>query len=425
MKLVVQVKLLPSPEQAEALAATLPLCNAAANEVSAVAFEEGVFARQRLQKLVYADVKARGLSAQPALHVIRKVADAYTTLHAQIEAGLLGGEDSRRRRKAESKPIVFRADAAQPFDDRCLSWQMDARTISIWTPHGRVRGIAFTGEPGQVKFLAAHRKGETDLVRRDGMWFLIATCEVEETPQFEPADWIGVDRGIVNLATTSDGDNHQGKGLQRYRRRQARLRAELQAKKAAGSRSAARRLARRSAREARYASNENHKISKRIVADARRTGRGVALEELSGIRDRVRLRRHQRATLSSWPFHQLGEFLQYKALRAGVPFVEVDPAYTSQACPVPWCGHTMRANRPDRDTFRCRRCGFAGPADVIAATNIRKRACVAWAFVSMPVPTPNPGVKGDATLARRPAATGSATRREHPSRKPDRSRPRS
>ncbi|WP_460338823.1 hypothetical protein [Actinoallomurus acanthiterrae] len=45
----------------------------------------------------------------------------------------------------------------------------------------------------------------------------------------------------MNLATTSDGDNHEGKGLARYRRRQAWLRAELQAKKAAGSRSAARR----------------------------------------------------------------------------------------------------------------------------------------------------------------------------------------
>ncbi|WP_329238481.1 transposase [Actinoallomurus sp. NBC_01490] len=423
MKLVVQVKLLPTPEQAAALAATVALCNTAANEVSVVAFARGVFARQKLQKLVYADLKATGLSAQPALHVIRKVADAYTTLHAHIEAGLLGSEHSRRRRKALSKPITLRPDAAQPFDDRCLSWRMDARTVSIWTVAGRLRDIAFTGEPGQVKFLAAHRKGETDLVHRDGMFFLVATCDVEQAPQFAPTDWIGVDRGIVNLATTSDGNNHQGKGLQRYRRRQARLRAELQAKKAAGSRSAARRLARRSKREARHAAGENHKISKQIVADARRTERGIALEELSGIRDRVRLRRRQRATHSSWPFHQLGTFIQYKALRAGVPFVEVDPAYTSQQCPVPWCGHTTRANRPDRDTFDCRRCGFAGPADVIAATNIRKRACVAWAFVSMPVPTPKG--EGDATPARHPGATGSATRCERPSHKPGRSRPRS
>ncbi|WP_327368052.1 zinc ribbon domain-containing protein [Streptomyces sp. NBC_01217] len=30
-----------------------------------------------------------------------------------------------------------------------------------------------------------------------------------------------------------------------------------------------------------------------------------------------------------------------------MPFLEVDPAYTSQRCPR--CGHTERANRPTRD----------------------------------------------------------------------------
>jgi putative transposase len=54
-------------------------------------------------------------------------------------------------------------------------------------------------------------------------------------------DWIGVDRGIVNLATISDATNYQGRRLGRYRRWQARKRAELQAK---GTRSATRRLAR-------------------------------------------------------------------------------------------------------------------------------------------------------------------------------------
>ncbi|WP_327368051.1 hypothetical protein [Streptomyces sp. NBC_01217] len=36
---------------------------------------------------------------------------------------------------------------------------------------------------------------------------------------------------------------------------------------------------------------------------AKRTGRGIAVEALDGIRDRVRLRRDQQGTLSSWPFH--------------------------------------------------------------------------------------------------------------------------
>ncbi|MCX4532421.1 transposase [Streptomyces sp. NBC_00841] len=81
-----------------------------------------------------------------------------------------------------------------------------------------------------------------------------------------------MDRGIVNLATTSDGTNYQGRRLTRYRRWQARKRTELQVKQ---TRSAIRRLARRSKKEHRHATHLNHRISKEIVSVAQRTGRGI------------------------------------------------------------------------------------------------------------------------------------------------------
>ncbi|WP_424923616.1 RNA-guided endonuclease InsQ/TnpB family protein [Actinomadura darangshiensis] len=343
MKLVVQVKLLPTPEQATALAETLHACNSAAAWVSRVAHERAVFSRTGLQKLLYAEVRARGLSAQPTLHVIRKVADAYTALRGQIRAGLLGGKCSARRSQAEGKPIAFRPQAAHPFDDRCLSWQIDARMVSIWTTHGRMQNLAFTGEPSQLKTLAEFRQGESDLVYRGGKWFLIATCEVPENPlNSHPRDWIGVDRGIANLATTSDGDNHQGRGLERYRRRMTRVRTQLQSK---GTKSAKRKLKKRARREARHTAHVNHKIAKTVVADAQRTERGIALEDLQGIRDRVRLKQHQRATLSSWPFHQLGEFIAYKAQRVGVPVLVVDAAYTPRGVHAAGTSHARTVPR--------------------------------------------------------------------------------
>ncbi|MEU5990885.1 transposase [Spirillospora sp. NPDC047418] len=385
MKLVVQVKLLPTPEQASALADTLHRVNTAADQVAAVAFEEfGLRCRELpLRRLCYGDLKAGGLGAQAAQHVIKRVVDAYTTLRGTIRNGRLGGPASTRRRKAESKPIAFRPDAAHTFDDRNLSWQLDAGTVSIWTTAGRCKNLRFACSPDQAKMLTDHRKGESDLMYRDGKWLLIATCDVPEPEPFEPVDWVGVDRGIVNLATTSDGDNHQGRRLSRYRRWQARKRAELQAKR---TRSATRLLKKRARREARHARHVNHTIAKQVVAVAARTGRGIALEQLSGIRGRVTVPRDQRARLSSWPFHQLGQFIAYKARRHGVPYIEVDPAYTSQRCPR--CGHTARNNRPTRDHFTCRRCGLAGPADVVAGVNVRDRARSAWVFVNMPQPAP-------------------------------------
>ncbi|WP_067126210.1 RNA-guided endonuclease InsQ/TnpB family protein [Microtetraspora malaysiensis] len=225
MKLVVQVRLLPTPEQVAALKATLRACNDAANFASVTAFTAGDRREYALRKHTYREVKARGLGAQAAQQVIKKVADAYTTLKANARAGNLGPQGCARRIRAESKPIAFRADAAQPFDDRCLSWDHTAHTVSIWTTTGRLKKVAFTGSLDQLKMLALYRKGESDLVCRDGMWFLYATCEIPDVPVTEPDGFIGVDLGIANIATTSDGTRHCGKGLNAVRHRNRELRS--------------------------------------------------------------------------------------------------------------------------------------------------------------------------------------------------------
>ncbi|MEU5339628.1 MULTISPECIES: transposase [unclassified Streptomyces] len=413
MKLVVRVRLVPDAVQASALERTLPTINKAANRVSATAFERfGLKGSvKELRGLCYGELKAGGFGAQAAQHIIKRVADAYATLRANIRAGNLGTPGSKRRRKAESKPIVFRPHAGHTYDDRCLSWSYDAQTVSIWTLDGRVKTVRFACSANALKQLTEHRKGESDLTFTDGKWLLTATIDLPEPDVFAPKDWIGVDRGISNLATTSDGDNHSGRRLDRYRRWQARKKAELQAKQ---TRSAKQLLKKRARREARHATHINHKISKTVVAVAQRTERGIALEELRGIRERVTVRRDQRARQSSWPFHQLGAFIAYKAKRAGVPYIEVDPAYTSQRCPR--CGHTEKANRPTRDHFSCRRCGLAGPADHVAGVNVRQRARSAWAFVNMPDPVPAQPGQVDVTRDR-PVVGGS---REHKQSRLDR-----
>ena len=141
--------------------------------------------------------------------------DAYTTLRANIRAGNLGKPKSTRRCKAESKPITFRPDAAQPHDDRCLSWQYDRRTVSIRTTEGRLKGVRFVCSANALKVLQQYSKGESDLIERDGVFCLIATCEVPEAETYEPDGFIGVDLGIVNIATTSTGYMAAGRALNR------------------------------------------------------------------------------------------------------------------------------------------------------------------------------------------------------------------
>lgn len=411
MKLVVQVKLLPTPVQAAALEVTLRACNEAATWVSEVAFEKGVQRNFALREHTYGQIKARwGLGAQAAQHVIKKTCDAYATLKANLRAGNLGKPGSKRYRRATQKPVVFRPQSAQPYDDRMLSWQIAERRLSIWTTAGRIKDVAFTASPEQLTTLALHRKGESDLVYRDGMWFLNATCEVPETPlNTDPVDFLGVDLGIVNIATTSDGEIMAGRQINRSRVRERALRTKLQKK---NTPSAKRRLQKRRHKEARRAKDINHKIAKHMVAEAERTGRGIALEHLTGIRERVRLRKPQRATHSSWSFAQLGQFIAYKARKAGVPVVYVDPAYTSRTCAE--CGHIDKANRVSQAWFACRSCGFVDHADRNSSRNIRARAWELWRRgAPSTAPAPPPRQRGGA--GRKRSVTASDARCASPS----------
>ncbi|MGW2565372.1 RNA-guided endonuclease InsQ/TnpB family protein [Streptomyces sp. NPDC001537] len=375
MKLAIRVKLLPTPQQASALEATLRACNEAANHASAVAHTTGTTNNRALRAETYTDIKKNWcLGAQAAQHVIKKTCDAYTALKGSIKAGNLGRPNSKRHKAATAKPISFRPHAAQPYDDRMLSWQTEQRTISIWTTQGRLKRLPYTGDDHQLQLLAQYRQGESDLLTNNGQWYLLATLDIPEAPQNpDPQGFIGVDLGIANIATTSTGHRHSGRNLNRTRENDRNLRTRLQKK---GTRSAKRRAKRHAGKEARRTRDINHKISKHIVAEAQRTGRGVALEDLSGIRERARLKKPQRVTINSWAFGQLGEFVAYKARRAGVPLVHVSPAFTSQECSR--CHHIDKRNRPSQAVFICRSCGFVEHADLNASHVIGQRGWWKW-----------------------------------------------
>jgi IS605 OrfB family transposase len=262
----------------------------------------------------------------------------------------------------------FRPLAAMPFDQRTMSFKGIDR-VSLLTLEGRtvvpfVLGSYQAGPMGLPK-------GQSDLVlREDGKWFLIVTVDVPEESPVPVTDFIGVDLGIANIATDSDGEKHSGKPVDDVRRKHNLQRKRLQRKGTKGAKKKLKRVARK---ESRFRKHENHVISKQIVETAKRTERGIALEDLSGIRDRTRARGGEaRNRLSGWSFAQLGTFLSYKAALAGVPTVFVDPRYTSQTCPE--CGHRARSNRQSQSEFRCHACGFEQHADVVGARNIRNAA---------------------------------------------------
>jgi putative transposase len=343
VKLKVQIKLLPTQQQAAALLRTLERANVAANAISAKAWVSQTFRQFDLHNLVYAETRATtGLSAQMVVRLIAKVSDAYKS------------DRARQRRFARRGAIAY--------DERILRYMADS--VSIWTVDGRQSIPTTCGESQRA--LLARREGESDLTYRDGAWYLLATVTHDEPAESDVSDWVGIDLGIVNIAVTSDGEVHAGGQVTGLRHRHRRLRQRLQKKQ---TQAATRLLKQRRLKERRFGTWVNHTISKRIVADCERTGRGIVLEDLKHIRTRIRASSSRRATLHSWSFGQLQAFFAYKAKMRGVPVLFVDPRNTSRQCPA--CGYVSKANRPNQSTFSCGRCSLAGLADHIAAQNLR------------------------------------------------------
>jgi putative transposase len=349
MKLVARIKLLPDAESAAKLKATMEAFNAAADFVGSVAFGHRTANVFDLRRLCYEEVRKQfGLSSQMSQLAIKAASDAY--------------------KRDKSKRVRFRKHAAVPYDQRTMSFKGVDR-VSLLTMAGRVVFPYITGAYGLNQMELP--KGQSDLVlTKDGKWLLLVTVDVPDGTLVDSDDFLGVDLGIANIATDSDGETHSGADVDQVRKKHSRQRKRLGRKNTKGSKKKIRRMR---DKEARFRRHQNHVISKKLVESARRTGRGIALEDLEGIRERVTARGGDaRNRLSGWAFAQLGSFIVYKAKLAGVVVVHVDPRNTSRTCAE--CQHCERSNRKSQSEFRCKACGHEAHADVNAARNIRALA---------------------------------------------------
>lgn len=349
MKLVVQVKLLPDAQQAETLLAYMRAFNAAATDAARVGFENKVFSQPSVHKYCYRSLRdTLGVSSQTAVRAIGKAVECFS--------------------RDKTKCPVFTPLGAVTYDQRTFSFKGIDR-VSLLTMAGRILVPYVVGEyfAGRIHAL----KGQADLVYRDGKFFLYCTADVPEPPVAEVSAFLGVDLGIANIATDSDGEQHTGEAVERHRKRHTTVRKTFQRR---GTKSAKRRLKKLAGKQARYQKQENHRISKAVVAKAKDTGRGVAIEELTHIRDRLTVRQKQRSRLSNWSFAHLRHCLVYKSRLAGVPLVTVDPRNTSRTCFA--CGHCEKANRTSQDRFSCVKCDHTDHADHNAACNIAARGAV-------------------------------------------------
>ena len=326
--------------------------NTAASWIACVCWKEGITNTNTAHHRVYGETRTRfGLGSQLAVCARAKAVEAIKATKAK---------------KSETCP---------QFGPRC-SIRYDARTyrlmsldrVSLNTMQGRIICRLILGKRQHDMLIdPAWKIGGADLIWRNDTYYLNVT-QSKETPELtETSETLGIDLGIVNLATDSEGQSFSGAKVYEVRMRYHQRRRILQS---VGTRSTKRRLKKMSGREKRFQRDTNHRIAKSLVHKAEKSCKALALEDLTGIRERVTVRHENRYERHSWAFYQLRIYIAYKAAWAGVPVRFVDPRNTSKTCSA--CGHCEKANRQSQSSFKCKQCGFCLNADINAAINISR-----------------------------------------------------
>lgn len=220
--------------------------------------------------------------------------------------------------------------------------------------------------------------------RSGGHWYVSVQTEKEVPDPVHPSTTaVGGDRGVANLLTLSDGTMFLP--VTAYRDLQKRLAREQRkfahkVKFSVNWKKQKAKITRLHQRIAEIRKTVLHQVSTAIS----KNHAVVVLEDLK-VRNmtasakrtvespgrKVRQKSGLNKSILDQGWGMLKQMLGYKLQWAGGMLLLVDPAYTSQICPV--CGVVDAGNRQTQAEFHCLHCGHEAHADVNAAQNILAR----------------------------------------------------
>lgn len=341
-------KLNPTPEQGVKIKATLQAFADACNWVNEHV-KSSITSKRTIQTLVYGQVRQQfGLRANLAVRV----------------CGRVGA--NRTAAKSKGKEVKSFRPTSADYDARIFAFREKDWSASLSLTGGREHVAMTLGSYQRGKLKGRQPTSAQLCQHRDGNFYLHIQLKDEAPEPAKATNVIGVDLGRIDIAVTSEGNKWDGEGIKQVRERFSRVRASLQSK---GTKNAKRVLKRLSGRERRYQAWLNHTISRSIIDRAKQTDSTVAIEDLTGIRERTNQQprnKTERRRSNSWAFFQLRAFLEYKGIQAGVEVIAVPPAYTSQTC-----HHCLHIGQRSGKSFNCGNCGYHGDADFNGSQMIR------------------------------------------------------
>jgi putative transposase len=219
-----------------------------------------------------------------------------------------------------------------------------------------------------------------------GKWFVAIQTEREtETPQHPATSAVGLDWGVVNFATLSNGEVvGQCQPLKKFMPKLAKLQRRIARKKKFSKnwRKGKAGITKLHSKIANLRKDFIHKVSN----DISKNHAVVCVEDLQvqNMSQRATKKVAQksglnRSVLDASPF-ELRRQLEYKTQWQGGLLVPVLAQNTSRKCPA--CGHVSAENRKSQAKFVCVSCGFSANADWVGAVNIREAGLASLACSS-------------------------------------------
>ena len=277
-----------------------------------------------------------------------------------------------------------------------FSFYQDTDKIRITATHVKLEAIATSKKRNKQQLnwfrLAEHGripvgvKYKEPRITFDGLnwWLSVAVEFAEPMPAENCAEGIGIDLGIKNLATCSDGtvypNINRTKTVRRLKKKQRRLQRSISRKyemnKSKGESysktrniiKSERKLLRIHHRLASIRQDYRHQITSFIIG---RKPSSIVLEDLNV--QGMMSNRHLAKAVQEQGFYEFRRQIEYKAAFAGLRVVIADRFYpSSKKCIA--CGHVKKNLRLSERIYHCENCGNETDRDLQAAINLKRYA---------------------------------------------------
>jgi putative transposase len=229
---------------------------------------------------------------------------------------------------------------------------------------------------GWIKYINSREiKGKiknATVKRYNNQWFVSVQAEEEINANHPSQEQIGIDVGIINRLTLSNGRMYSHESITKmYEKKLARYQRQMTRKKKGSNnrKKSVLKVRKINAKIRNIRLDVTHKITNEICNQYRDVFvEDINIKDITNPLESKKANKNINKSLNDCALYEVFRQLKYKTQWRGGGLIKVNPAYTSQTCSK--CHHQSKENRKNQADFQCIKCRHKEHADVNAAKNI-------------------------------------------------------